>query len=169
MSSSFRFDEPEAFTAGTVGEPGARTFFLQVVEAGQVVSLKCEKQQVAALAQYLAELLADLPPVGPGVAKVPPALVEPVLAEWVAGSMGVAWDDDDERFVIVVDELVPDDSDEPPAVARFRVTAAQVAAFVPHATELVGRGRPLCPLCGHPMDPGGHACPRSNGHHRPST
>ena len=57
MSSSFRFDEPEAFTAGTVGEPGARTFFLQVVEAGQVVSLKCEKQQVAALAQYLAELL----------------------------------------------------------------------------------------------------------------
>ena len=104
MSSSFRFDDPEAFTAGTVGEPGARTFFLQVVEAGQVVSLKCEKQQVAALAEYLAELLADLPPVSHEVAGIPPALVEPVLAEWVAGSMGVAWDEDDERFVIVIDE-----------------------------------------------------------------
>ena len=169
MSSSFRFDEPEAFTAGAVGEPGARTFFLQAVEAGQVVSLKCEKPQVAALAQYLAELLADLPPVEPGLSPAALALTEPVLAEWIAGGMGVAWDEDEERFVIVVDELLPDDSDEPPAVARFRLTAAQVAAFVPYAEELVGQGRPLCPLCGRPMDPDGHACPRTNGHHRPST
>ncbi|MBL8778677.1 MAG: DUF3090 domain-containing protein [Acidimicrobiales bacterium] len=169
MSSSFRFDEPEIFTAGALGEPGARTFFFQVTEAGQVVSLKCEKQQVAALAQYLAELLADLPPVAAALSPAQLGLVEPVLAEWVAGSMGVAYDEDDERFVIVVDELV--DEEEPPespGVARVRLTPAQVAAFIPWAEELVGQGRPLCPLCGRPMDPEGHACPRTNGHHRPS-
>ena len=169
MSSSFRFDEPDVFTAGALGEPGARTFFFQVAEAGQVVSLKCEKQQVAALAQYLAELLADRPPVAPTLSPAQLSLVEPVLAEWIAGSMVVAYDEEDDRFVIVVDELV--DEDEPPeapGAARFRLTPAQVAAFIPWAEELVGQGRPLCPLCGRPMDPEGHACPRTNGHHRPS-
>ena len=174
MSSSFRFDEPQRFTAGVVGEPGARTFFLQVAEAGQVVSLKCEKQQVAALAEYLATLLADLPTVESTVPAAELELVTPVLAEWTAGSMGVAYDEDDQRFMVVVDELVvedelvADDEDDSPGVARFRLTAAQVAAFVPHAEQLVGGGRPACPLCGRPMNPDGHVCPRSNGHGRPA-
>lgn len=167
MSTSFRFDEPQVFTAGAVGEPGARTFYLQAAEAGQVVSLKCEKQQVGALAEYLATLLGDLPPIettlDPGLLD----LATPVLAEWTAGSMGVAYDEDDRRFVIVIDELVADDETETPGVARFRITAEQVAAFVPHAERLVGSGRPPCPLCGRPMNPDGHACPRSNGHTRP--
>ena len=169
MSSSFRFDEPDVFTAGAVGAPGARTFFFQAVEAGQVVSLKCEKQQVAALAQYLAELMADLPPVTPAVSPAHLGLTEPVVAEWIAGSMGVAYDEADDRFVIVIDELVDEEEvTEPPGLARFRLTPAQVAALIPWAEELVGQGRPLCPLCGRPMDPDGHACPRSNDHHRPS-
>ena len=83
--------------------------------------------------------------------------------------MGVAWDEDEERFVIVVDEL-PDDSDEPPAVARFRLTAAQVAASSPTPRELVGQGLPLCPLLRPPDGPRtGTPAPRTNGHHRPST
>lgn len=177
MSSSFRFDEPQRFTAGAVGEPGARTFFLQMAEAGQVVSLKCEKQQVAALAEYLATLLADLPTVTQPVDPADLELVTPVLAEWTAGSMGVAYDEDDQRFMVVVDELVVEDGegealaadeDDPPGVARFRLTPAQVAAFVPHAERLVGSGRPDCPLCGRPMNPDGHVCPRTNGHGRPS-
>lgn len=167
MSTSFRFDEPQVFTAGAVGEPGARTFFLQAVEAGQVVSLKCEKQQVGALAEYLATLLGDLPPVETTLDPGRLELVTPVLAEWAAGSMGVAYDEDDQRFVIVIDELVADDETETPGVARFRITAEQVAAFVPHAEQLVGSGRPPCPLCGRPMNPDGHVCPRSNGHTRP--
>jgi len=174
MSSSFRFDEPQRFTAGAVGEPGARTFYLQVVEADQVVSLKCEKQQVAALAEYLATLLADLPTVAPSLSPPNLELVTPVLPEWTAGSMGVAYDEDDQRFMVVVDELVPEPLEgeelatESPGVARLRLTRAQVAAFVPHAEELVGRGRPACPLCGRPMNPDGHVCPRSNGHGRPA-
>lgn len=170
MSTSFRFDEPQVFTAGAVGEPGARTFFLQVIEAGQVVSLKCEKQQVGALAEYLAALLDDLPPVETTITAAQLELATPVLAEWTAGSMGVAYDEDDQRFVVVIDELVVEDepSEEAPGVARFRLTAQQVTAFVPHAEELVGSGRPACPLCGRPMNPDGHVCPRSNGHSRPS-
>ena len=168
MSASFRFDDADFFTAGAVGEPGARTFFVQAAEAGQVVSLKLEKQQVAALAEYLETMLADLPPTdaAPGVFQL--ELVEPVLAEWVVGSIGVAYDEVDARFVVIIEELVDPEDEEPPSVARFRVSRGQIAALVPYAEELVGQGRPPCPLCGRPMDPDGHACPRSNGHKRPS-
>lgn len=168
MSSSFRFDDAGHFTAGAIGEPGARVFYLQASEAGEVVSLKLEKQQVAALAEYLATLLADLPTEGSGGGVFQLELIEPVLAEWTVGSIGVAYDEAAGRFVVIVEELVDEEQGVSPAVARFHVTQGQIAAFVPHAEELVGRGRPPCPICGRPMDPDGHACPRSNGHKRPT-
>ena len=43
------FDPPERFVAGTVGEPGQRTFFLQARSGARMVSVALEKQQVAAL------------------------------------------------------------------------------------------------------------------------
>ena len=53
MGVFFEFDDVDAFTVGTVGRPGERTFFLQARGNGQRVTLKCEKQQAAAIAQYL--------------------------------------------------------------------------------------------------------------------
>ena len=94
------------------------------------------------------------------------ALVEPVVAEWVVGTLGVAYDTEADRIVLQADELVDqDDEDEEDAgLARFHLTRAQVVAFCEHADSLVAAGRPPCPICGQPMDPDGHVCPRSNGH-----
>ena len=164
--STFDLREPDRFTAGAVGEPGARVFFLQAVEGTQVVSLRLEKQQVGALGQYLQGVLDDLPVVPVTERPSDMDLVEPVVAEWVVGTLGVAYDTEADRIVLQADELVDqDDEDEEDAgLARFHLTRAQVVAFCEHADSLVAAGRPPCPICGQPMDPDGHVCPRSNGH-----
>lgn len=165
MSSSFDL-RPDRFTAGAVGPPGRRVFYLQAVADDQVVTLRLEKQQVAALAEYLAGILSDLPP--PDAPTGAPAeLVEPALEEWVVGSLGVAYEEAEDRVLLVAEELVIEEGDEParrPAVARFHLTRTQVAAFVEQAAALVRAGRPRCRVCGRPMDPDGHVCPRGNGH-----
>ena len=163
--ASFDLTDPIVFTAGTVGPPGQRVFFLQAQGDGLVVTLKCEKQQVGALADYFAGLLADLPTVDPGEVPTLLDLVEPVVPEWAVGTLAVAWDEENDRMVLVAEELLSEE--EQAAVtdvarARFRVTRAQVAAFVERARVLVAGGRPPCPLCGGPLDPEGHACPRLN-------
>ena len=160
---SFELPAPERFTAGTVGEPGQRIFFIQAEGGGHLVTLKCEKQQVGALAEYLAGMLADLPL--PGDAEVDATtvdFVEPPGIEWIVGRMGVAWDENADRLVLQCEELLPEDVEEDPATARFRLTRAQIAAFIDVARDLVSAGRPPCYLCGGPLDPDGHACPRLN-------
>lgn len=167
MSDSFELDEPDHFTAGAVGEPGARTFFLQAGEGGRILSFKCEKEQVGALGEYLGQILADLPEVGGG----PPvdlALVEPVMSEWIAGTIGVAYDEAADRIVLLLEEALFEEAEEEPATLRVRLTRPQVAAFITRARQLMEGGRPACPLCGNPMDPDGHACPRTNGHGPPA-
>ncbi len=170
MAQSFEITDPMVFTAGTVGEPGHRVFYLQARDEGVVVTLRCEKQQVGALADYLEGLLADLPT--PDASQVPTLLdlVEPVVEEWSVGTLAVAWDESADRMVLVAEELVivdeeagevapmPDDV----ARARFTLSREQVAAFVDHAHALVAGGRPPCRFCGGPMDLEGHACPRMN-------
>ncbi|CAN5765027.1 DUF3090 domain-containing protein [soil metagenome] len=171
MSSSFDFAEPDHFTAGTLGEPGNRVFYLQAREGASVVSLRCEKQQVAALADYLGGVMRDLPEAdGPGPTEL--ELIEPVVAEWVVGTLGVAYDEDSDRLVLLAQELGEDEPgegedpiDDDAATVRLRLTREQVAAFIGRAQELLTAGRPPCPICGRPLDPEGHVCPRTNGHH----
>ncbi len=55
-----RFDPPDRFVPGTVGEPGQRTFFLQARAGLQVTSVSLEKQQVQILGERVAELLDEL-------------------------------------------------------------------------------------------------------------
>lgn len=157
---------PERFTAGTVGEPGARVFFLQALANGELVTLKCEKQQVGALAAHLAELLTDLPsPAEAEVVATDTDFVEPPDADWVVGRMGVAWDDPNDTMVLLCEQFLDDeetDAGVEPASARFRLSRAQVVAFIEQARELMSAGRPPCYLCGLPMEPTGHPCPRLN-------
>lgn len=176
MSPSFDFPNPDHVTVGTVGGPGARTFYLQVGSAGSIASFKIEKQQADALAEYLDSVLADLP--APEIDPLPaPELVEPVTAEWAVGGIGIAYDEDADRVLVVVHEVEtveidPDEVDDPfdedppgaddGAAARIRITRPQVAALIERCRELVAAGRPLCPFCGRPNGPDGHFCPREN-------
>ncbi|MEA2826229.1 MAG: hypothetical protein QOG43_668 [Actinomycetota bacterium] len=161
MSSSFELGDVDRLTVGTVGEPGRRVFYLQAVSGSQVVSLKLEKQQVAALVTYLATLLSDLP--GPGSLPTDLDLVEPVLQEWAVGALGVSYDEAADRVLVQAEELMEEESDDG-ATARFLATREQVAALAARGAEVISAGRPPCPLCGQPLDPEGHMCVRLNGH-----
>lgn len=170
MSASFDLPHVERFTAGTVGEPGARVFYLQAVSGPQVVTLRLEKAQVAAMAQYLAEMLVDLPTPSPAEMPTDLELVEPVVAEWVVGQIGVVFDSERDRLVLQTEEVADVDEEgerlpDPDAgMVRIALTRGQVAGFVVRAATLVAAGRPPCPLCGRPLDPEGHVCIKTNGH-----
>jgi uncharacterized repeat protein (TIGR03847 family) len=161
VSSSFEIPEVDHLTTGAVGPPGKRVFYLQVRHGEHVVSLRLEKSQVAALVAYLAGMLAEMPPPDE-VASTGMDLIEPVVAEWVVASLGVTYDEDADRVVIVAEELV--EEGEEAAHARITATREQVAALSVRGAEAVAAGRPPCPLCGLPLDPEGHTCPRLNGH-----
>jgi uncharacterized repeat protein (TIGR03847 family) len=182
----YLFDPPERFVAGTVGEPGDRTFFLQAREGARVVSVVLEKVQVAVLADRLGELLMELERRGiepgdevasDGIAGIDVApLDEPLNEAFRAGSLTLGWDGDAERVLVearaqdedgeAIDPDEDDDDDEEgPDLLRVRMTADAARSFVARATRIVAAGRPPCPLCGQPLDPQGHICPRRNGHY----
>lgn len=171
MTFFYEFDPTEIFTTGAIGQPGERVFYLQVLAEGQVVSAKCEKQQVAALAQYLRNLLSDLPPPQPAETVKDMDLRSPVEQDFVLGTVGLGLDRSSGKVVVQLDEiqLLDEDDDflDVPAddeVGRMRVflTPAQAVAFCERAETLVQAGREQCRWCGGPIDPSGHACPRFN-------
>ncbi|PYN64420.1 MAG: DUF3090 domain-containing protein, partial [Candidatus Rokuibacteriota bacterium] len=105
MSASFDFDAPDHFTVGAVGQPGKRTFYLQGRQAETLVTLKCEKEQVGALAEYVAGLLVRLKTMDRPAAKDMP-LLEPVDSLWDVGAVGVGYDEPADRILVVANEAV---------------------------------------------------------------
>lgn len=182
------YDPPERFVAGTVGQPGQRTFFLQARSGTRVTSVSLEKQQVAVLATRIDELLDEVMSSGganstvPAVAPVdledPDPLEQPIDEEFRAGTMTLSWDSTDERIVLEVfpyteDSVVsPDqpeeeiDEPEPEELLVVRLPPGPARAFVKRAQAVVAAGRQPCPFCGNPIDPAGHLCPRANGFRR---
>lgn len=166
---------------GTIGAPGNRTFFLQAREGARVVSVSLEKVQVAALAQRLVELLEELE--GRGVAEAAEVagetgdtepLDEPLNEVFRAGTLSLGWDAEDQMVILQAremtdeetadDEPEDDDSEDGPDVFGVRLSPAEARRFVARAVRILAAGRPPCPLCGQPLDPQGHLCPRRNGH-----
>jgi uncharacterized repeat protein (TIGR03847 family) len=183
----YLFDPPERFVAGTIGDPGDRTFFLQAREGGRITSVALEKVQVAVLAERLGQLLSELDrrgvegaheavdaSLGDGDLDLAP-LDEPLNEAFRAGSLTLGWDGTVDRVLVearaqdedgeAVDPDDDDDEDEDgPDLLRVRITLAEARAFVDRATRVIASGRLPCPLCGAPLDPRGHICPRRNGH-----
>ena len=209
---AYLFDSPDRFVAGTVGRPGARTFFLQAREGSRIASVVLEKVQVAALAQRLGELLEELRRRGVEAPEtIEPSAVdenpldEPLLEAFRVGTLTIGWDPQAGRVVLealamtdeeegdedededdeddatdeagdeIDDEAVEeddgpdvfalaDDDLEGPDFVRVRLTPVETAAFVERSLRVVAAGRPPCPICGRPLDPQGHLCPRKNGY-----
>lgn len=179
------FDPPERFVAGTVGQPGSRTFFLQARDGRRLVSVALEKQQVALLAERVDELLDEvmglaegvIPAVAPFGLDDNAPLDQPIEEEFRAGTMTLSWDPGDERVVVevfpvdeeavIVDpESTEADAPEPDEILIVRMSPGQARAFAKRALQVVEAGRPDCPFCGGPIDPEGHLCPRANGFRR---
>ena len=184
----FDYDPPQRFVAGTVGQPGSRTFFLQARTGVRLTSVALEKAQVSVLAERVDELLDEVLRRTGGAAPVPALatagfddndpLDAPIEEEFRVGTMSLAWDGDAERVVIECfaegtatdDELEEADEDDEVvadgAVLRVSLSGAAARAFAKRALAVVAAGRPPCPLCSGPLDPEGHICPRANGYRR---
>jgi uncharacterized repeat protein (TIGR03847 family) len=189
------YDPPERFVAGTVGEPGQRTFFLQARQGNRLTSVALEKQQVEILAERVDELLDELLKANQGSTTIPalvPAdlidsgpLDQPIEEEFRAGTITLSWDARDERVVIEVFPVVevqlpaePIETDEdqlldlplaepePEEIFVVRLPAPMARAFATRAASVVAAGREQCQFCGGPIDPAGHLCPRANGYRR---
>ncbi|MFT4042983.1 MAG: DUF3090 domain-containing protein [Gordonia sp. (in: high G+C Gram-positive bacteria)] len=183
MSRSIHvFRSPDRFVAGTVGQPGDRTFYLQAVHETRVVSVLLEKQQVQILADRIGALLDEIhrrfgtpiPPPSGLVGDLSP-LVMPVDAEFRVGTMGLGWDAESEAVVVELlavtegefdESVVLDDTDEGPDAVRVFLTTHAAREFAARSSRVISAGRPPCPLCAEPLDPDGHLCVRTNGYRR---
>ena len=190
----YLFNPPDRFIAGTVGEPGNRTFFLQGRDGARIVSVSLEKVQVAAMADRLGRLLLELDE--RGIVELEPTvpledvgpLDEPLSEAFRAGTLTLGWDgdlgrviieaqamteadededddevDDDDSVAAAIEQLLAADDVDGPDILRVHLSATQARSFVERANRVVRSGRLPCPLCGNPLDPQGHICPRRNG------
>lgn len=168
MNLSFELDPVQRITAGAVGEPGARIFYLQARAGHQLVTLQAEKEQIRALAASIDQMLAALPDteeVRPETEAADLSLEEPLIPEWRVGPMALHYDADRDFIVVIASELIEDEESlADPATARFAATRTQAQALAEHAERVVEAGRPPCRFCGFPMDASGHTCPAMNGH-----
>lgn len=169
MAQHIELNPVSHLTVGTVGPPGQRTFYLQGSKGSDAVSLVIEKQQASMLASSFDSLLDELNskhPPEPAEMQSPVyldmRLREPVEPLFRVGNMGLGYNEETARVVLVAYELV--EEDEEPNVVSFWATRAQVKALIEHALEIVKAGRPICGNCGGPIDPEGHFCPKRNGH-----
>ena len=169
---------PDRVVVGTIGLPGARTFYLQVRAGTQVVSIAMEKQQSAALAEKIDEILDELitlkgnpfsVPTGTPIELVDNDPLEAVHEQFRTGDMSLGWDPTTAQIVIEAHPIPsddPDDNDESlhgdgtdePEMLRVRMPVGTARAFTKRTFEIVSAGRPMCPLCGYPMDAEGHIC-----------
>jgi uncharacterized repeat protein (TIGR03847 family) len=154
--------------SGAVGDPGQRVFYLQAQGPLGTHTVKCEKGQVAALAEHMERLLADLPPIN--ATNLVPAELESswsgLTPRFVLGTIGLAYDADSDRVVVVLEEVATEDEDDEAEVdhdgLRLEITRSVASVFCARAKEIVAAGRPSCRWCGRPIDPDGHPCPRMN-------
>jgi uncharacterized repeat protein (TIGR03847 family) len=172
----FIFDAPDRFVPGTIGEPGNRTFFLQVRKGEAVVSVALEKAQVAVLADRLADLLNTLDPEADATRSSAPLdeepLDEPLQDLFRVGPMALAWDPATDKVVIEAQPMTEDgdyvettdDDAEGPDLVRVRIERGQAREFVRRAESLVAAGRPTCPFCGEVLEPTGHFCSQTRAH-----
>jgi uncharacterized repeat protein (TIGR03847 family) len=169
--SHIDLDPVSLITVGTEGPPGQRTFFLQAAQGTQVVTMIIEKAQAVVLAESIDRLLTsagqdDSAAVDEAEATAPGlALLQPLAPAFRVVEMGLGVDEEREMIVLVALEAP---SDEPGQRVRCAASYDQVRLLARRCRFLADQGRPICPLCGRPIDPGGHFCPRSNGHARPA-
>ncbi|SEQ60006.1 DUF3090 domain-containing protein [Arthrobacter sp. OV608] len=170
------FAWPDRVVIGTIGEPGARTFYLQVRTGKQIVSIALEKQQSAQLAEKVDGILDQLStlegnpfsvPKGTPIELVDNDQLEPVEEQFRTGAMTLGWDPTTAQVVIEAYPLTDADDDdespdqngiEVPEMLLVRMPVGTARAFAKRTREVVGAGRPACPLCGYPVDADGHVC-----------
>jgi uncharacterized repeat protein (TIGR03847 family) len=156
---NYDFPNPDKIMVGVRGEVGNRLFLFQVREGRRLAIIKCEKIQLAALAEWISQVLLELG--RPDHLPEDFSLEPEYEMDFVAGEIAVSIDEEDQAIDITMS------SDDEESSLNVRLTKELAGGLAIAIVRLVEAGRPLCPLCGGPLDPKGHDCPRTNGHRAP--
>jgi uncharacterized repeat protein (TIGR03847 family) len=177
------FDPVDVITVGVEGSPGQRAFFLEARQGFSTCTLLLEKQQLQELG---AQILSILEPVEGEQGPAPEPMGDSTgLPGWRVGSIQLSLDEHDGQCTLLLEErpsviLGEEDDDEVEAeeredertddsslrAARLVASPGQIRRLGESSLLVVAGGRPICPLCHMPIDPSGHVCPASTGHHR---
>jgi uncharacterized repeat protein (TIGR03847 family) len=159
-------------TAGAVGKPGQRVFYIQGQTTSRTVTLLCEKQQVQSLGIGIENFLQEIQKKYPHLLTPSGSyfesdmeLQEPLKPLFRVGQLALGYDEETDRMIIVAQEALPEDANPDDAsVVRFWASRSQMLAVAQWGMGVAQRGRPICGNCLQPIDPDGHFCPRRNGH-----
>ncbi len=167
----FDLNPVDRITTDAIGDPGKRVFYIQARKGSNLVTVICEKEHVAALAMATDEVLLSMADDDADAVVDPDPAIEggmeleyPLEPAFRTGQVNLGYDRASERLVVIAYELMEEGDDAQPSIARFWAAPAQMRAFSVQAQEIVAAGRPTCPMCGEPIEPEGHFCPRKNGH-----
>jgi uncharacterized repeat protein (TIGR03847 family) len=176
------FDPVERFVAGTVGQPGERTFFIQARTGGRLISVSLEKTQVQALSERLTFMIREIKQSDPTIViqrltRDDEPLETPIEEEFRIGVIGIAFDASRELIQIDLQAVSEGDEEEPKFIdvddltgdqdiMRVLISPSMADQFAKRAMSVVSAGRLPCPFCGGPIDLRGHLCPRANGYRR---
>lgn len=180
MGRILLFDPVERFVAGTVGQPGERTFFIQARVGSRLTSVACEKSQVQALADRINVMLREIKQSNPTTVMTQLdrddlPLETPIEEEFRVGVIGIAFDSSRQLIQIDLQAVTENDDEElleqggsnqEVDILRVLLTPSMAQRFSKRALAVVNAGRQPCPFCGGPIDVRGHLCPRANGYRR---
>jgi uncharacterized repeat protein (TIGR03847 family) len=160
-------------TADAIGPKGQRVFYIQATKDDQVVTLIAEKFQIQSLAvgieQFLVEVIErypDIPDASADYDEEQMRIYPPVDPLFRLADIGLGYNVEDDLVVLVIHELLPENSEEEPGVVRLWCNRSQLRALGYWGVEVVSKGRPICPQCGQPEEPEGHFCVKKNGGHK---
>lgn len=166
---TYDLDPVTLITAGAVGQPGQRTFYLQARAGRRLISLLAEKEQVGALASAVEQLLDDLSEKNPLLSTSDDLpiqnlnLEEPIEPAFRISQLGLGYDTERDMVILVAQGAAEEEGEDAPT-ARFVASRQQMRAMAQFASRVVASGRPICGNCGQPMNASGHFCPQRNGH-----
>ena len=159
--AKMEFTEVSSLRAEALGDPGQRTFRIVVGSSSESAVIWLEKGQLFQLALAINQMTAALPITSE---EDQPQDAEPLTGpslEFNVEKLALGHDGKAGKFII---DAYDSDSEDDTPTARIWGDKAQFGAFSEEALRICAAGRPLCPLCGGPMDPTGHKCARTNGH-----
>ena len=150
-------------TIGTIGPKGRREFYLQAGYDNRLVSLKIEKEQSWALSEAIKELIEDLDTrfdtdlddddddddmdAEDMLIGLDMDLREPIEPIFIVSQMGLGYDEEQDKIVLVAQELVrrADDiqleEDDQAGIVRIWCSREQMRALSVQAMQTVQAGR----------------------------
>lgn len=156
---NYNFPNPDRIMVGTRGEVGNRLFLLQVRQGPRLLICKFEKQQLAAIAEWIGVAIKEF--TRPGHLPDDFSLEPEYEPDVVVGEVGLGIDPEAEVIEMSLESV---DSDDEVEITLTKEMAGGLAIAI---VRLIEAGRPPCPLCELPLDPRGHDCPRTNGYRPP--